>query len=274
MGCARQSNRGENLPSSPDYGIEVAKDESFSNAQDLKEESDLIIGEKVISTYNLNLETLDFEKSREEMERLIKDKKGYIENSDIRFSGYEYSKKYKNGDFSIRIPKDDVEEFIQNIQEIANVTKESTNKEDVTNYYRDTESRLTLIQSKEKRLIELLNQAEEVSDILTIESELTDTIYEKEMLEKELKSIDEKIEYVTVNVQLREVRNYSNTNTSDSSLKTKLKAAFSDSWFSFKRALENFSVWLVFAFPYFIIFFPILILIYFIIKKIRNRRRK
>lgn len=265
--CGSKSEEQDTPQSSQDYIGD--KGDGDSSADEEREEAGIPVGDKVISTYYINLETLEFEETREELDSLIKDNKGFVENSNIGFRGYEYSKNYRYGDFSIRIPKDNIEKFKLSLKNIGNITDESTNKDDVTKYYRDTESRLNLVSSKEKRLLELLEKAVKVEDIIAIESELTDTIYEKEMLEKDLKSIDEKIDYATLNLQLIEVRNFSNTEKSNSSFATRLKAAFKDSWFAFKLAVENFFVWLVFALPYLIIIVPTIILVILFIRRRR-----
>ncbi len=269
--CGSNNKSTDPPVSNPDYSSD---NNATVSTSDIQEKSiGIPIGDKIISTYAITLETLEFEKTRENLDILIKDHNGVIENSNIRFIGSKYSKNYRYGDFSIRIPKDNIEAFNLALKDIGNIINESTNKDDVTKYYRDTESRLKLVTSKEKRLNELLKKAVKIEDIIAIESELTNTIYEKEMLEKDLKSIDEKIEYTTVNLQIREVRNFSNTNKSSSSFGIRFKSAFKDSWFSFKSSVENLFVWLVFALPYLIIIVPLIILVFFFIKKIRKRRR-
>lgn len=270
--CSSKSNdRGDMPQSSPEYTGDVADMDSGSDGE--REEAGIPIGDKVISTYYMNLETLNFDKTRDDLEGLIKKYNGFIENSNIGFNGYQYSKNYRYGDFTIRIPKDNIEDFNLSLKDIGNITDESTNKDDVTKFYRDTESRLKLVTAKEKRLLELLEKAVKVEDIIAIESELTNTIYEKEMLERDLKSIDEKIDFTTLNLHLIEVRNFSNTERSTASLGERLKAAFKDSWFAFKLALENFFIWLVFALPYLIIIIPIIILLIFFIRRKRRKNK-
>ena len=97
--------------------------------------------------------------------------------------------------------------------------------------------------------------------------------YEKEILEKDLKSIDEKIEYTTVNLNITEVRNFSNIEKSNSSLFTRLRTAFKDSLLSFKSAIENFFVFLVFALPYIITIVIVIMFVLLFIRKLRKRRR-
>ena len=275
--CSNNQNKGDDSSAgSPNYiEDEIADGESTDSPQaDMEEQGkadSLLQGDKVISTYYMTLETMDFENARKDLDALIKKHKSFVENSNIGFRGYEYSRNYRYGDFSIRIPKENLELFKTELKEIGNIINESVNQDDVSKYYRDNESRLKLVTAKEKRLLELLEKAVKIEDIIAIESELTDTIYEKEMLEGELKSIDEKIEYTTLNLNLIEVRSFSNTAKADSSLLIRLKAAFRDSLFAFKIALENFIIWIVFVLPYLVIIIPIIILIVFFIKKFRNK---
>lgn len=241
---------------SPSSGFPPQVDMDAGNVEMDKENPDgneFSEDNKVISNYYLNLETLQFEKSKAELETLIKTSKSYIENSNVGFRGYEYSRNYRYGDFSIRIPKENLESFKAELGNIGNITYESKDTQDVTKFYRDTESRLKLVTAKEERLLALLDKAVKIEDILAIESEYTDTMQEKEMLQKDLESIDGKIEYTSLNLQLTEVRSYSNTESADFSLLFRLKNAFKDSLFAFKIAIENFIVWLVYAIPYIVV---------------------
>ncbi|WP_160198490.1 DUF4349 domain-containing protein [Senegalia massiliensis] len=249
---------------------EISDEEADFNTPEV-ERSEIAEGEKIISTYFMSLETLDFEKTRSELESLIEKHKSFIENSNVNFRGSSYSKNYRYGDYSIRIPEEGLEKFKTDLSQIGNIIEESKNNQDVTKLYRDTESRLKLVTSKEKRLLELLEKAEKIEDIIAIESELTNTIYEKERLEKSLKSIDEKIEYTTLNLQLIEVRNFSNTDNVDNSLITRLKNAFTNSIFAFKIALENFIIWLVYALPYILILGVLVLLGVIFIKKRKKK---
>lgn len=247
--------------------------EDSATEYDLSEEtsSQVLERDKIISSYFTTLETLDFDKTKNELDSLIKKYKSFIDNSNISFMGYEYSKNYRSGDFSIRIPAENLDSFKDEIKNSGNVIYESVNREDVTDFYRDSESRLKLVEAKEKRLLALLDKATKIEDIIAIESELTNTIYEKEQLEKSLKSVDEKIEYVTLNLNIQEVRNFSNTDRADSSLGLRIKNALKDSIFAFKLAIENFIIWMVFALPYILIILPILILLIVFIRRRKKR---
>lgn len=270
---ACSSSKNDISPSSDggNIGNEIAQEDMDSSGA--KEEFGIIPeGEKVIKNYYISLETLDYEKMKVDLDSLIKKHNSFIENSNVGFRGYEYSKNYRYADFTIRIPKEKLEAFKIDLEKIGNLTNESTDSQDVTKFYRDTESRLTLVKSKEKRLLELLEKAVKIEDIIAIESELTDTIYEKEMLERDLKSIDEKIEYTTLSLSVSEVRNFSNVDKGNSSLMIRLKNAFKDSLFAFRLAIENFIIWFVYAIPYILLLGVLALLLVVFLRKRTNRK--
>ena len=67
--------------------------------------------EKVITTLNLEFETTEFEKTNDELDKLITKYKGYIEYSNISYNHYYDSVKYRYGEFTIRIPKENITSF-------------------------------------------------------------------------------------------------------------------------------------------------------------------
>ena len=135
---------------------------------------------KVITTVYLKFETLEFEKSNEELNELIAKYQAYVEYSNISYNQYYNAKNYRNGEFVIRVPREKIISFKTELNLIGNLTSENTNKQDVTKQYTDTESRLKVIEVKEGRILALLEKAERIEDIIALENQLSNTIYEKE----------------------------------------------------------------------------------------------
>ena len=63
--------------------------------------------------------------------------------------------------------------------------------------------------TERERLMELLSKAEEVADIIEIESRLSEVRYQIESLESQLRVIDNQVTYSTVYLSVREVELYS-----------------------------------------------------------------
>ena len=71
------------------------------------------------------------------------------------------------------MPKDKVEGFKSELKGIGNLISESTNKEDVTKEYRDTESRLNvLIHKRRKESWPYWKKLERIEDIIELENQL------------------------------------------------------------------------------------------------------
>lgn len=272
VGCsAKSSNISDSAPS------EQSGSESFDRPMDTKsissEESQLE-PEKVITTIDLHFETTEFENSTVELEKIIKKNKAYVENSNISYNRHYDNKSYRYGSFVVRVPKESIEDFKSELNGIGNITFESTNKEDVTKRYRDTESRLKVITTKEERVLALLAKAEKVEDIIALENQLSETIAEKEVLKASLMDIDNKVDFNTINIEIQEVEKLSNTETIETSFGTRIANAFSNSIYGFKNSMENLVISLIYLLPFILVLGIVIYLIYIARKKFSKRRDK
>ena len=196
-------------------------------------------GSKIIYTAYLTVETTEFENAQKEIEEKTKEFGGYFANMDL--SNYDSS--YRSGYFEIRIPAENLEAFLSEANQFGQVTSISKNAADVSEYYYDTESRLETEKAKLARLQELLSQAEDMSDIITIENEISNVQWEIDNLSGTLKSYDSQIEYATVTINLDEVYRI----TDDDAPLTfgqRIAKGFKDGVTGFGNAMEDLIVWL------------------------------
>lgn len=82
----------------------------------------------------------------------------------------------------MRVPAAEYEHFCEQVGSLCHVTYMSSSAENITEEYYDTDSRLKTAQIKLERLQELLSKADNMADIITIESAISDTEYEIESL--------------------------------------------------------------------------------------------
>ncbi|MGL6106503.1 DUF4349 domain-containing protein [Romboutsia sp.] len=87
--------------------------------------------------------------------------------------------------YQLKIPKNNVSKFIEEIRKYSNIVNTSTESIDVTTQYQDTESRIKVLKTREERLLELLKNAQNLSDTIKLEEALSDVIYKiKKLVEK------------------------------------------------------------------------------------------
>lgn len=236
-----QSSREDSPQDDYDYDEEVEESDSPAN----------IDPEKIITSLNLSFETLDFDDFREGIEKLIEENQGYIEHSNLWYGGY--SRAYRRGEYTIRVPRENLNRFKDHISELGHITNESTDRQNVTSQYRDTESRLRIVETKEERILELLETADLMSDIIELERELNNIVYEKEYLTQQLMGLDDRIDYSLVNLSVEEVDRLSTTEALDTNLGTRIKNAFTDSIHFFYNAMENLIIFFVYSIPFLIV---------------------
>ena len=162
-------------------------------------------GRKVILTAGIRMETTDFDTAAQAMAGLVEEFSGYFESRSL--SNYDA---YRVIRCTIRVPAERFEDFCGQMGEICHVLDLNTGEEDVGEAYYDTEGRLTTQRTKLERLQKLLSEAENMADIITIESAISDTELQIEYLTGSLRRYDALIDYATVTVDLREVYRLSN----------------------------------------------------------------
>ena len=225
--------------------------------------------DKVITTIDLQFETTEFDESNEKLNRIIEKHQGYVEYSNISFS----SRNYRNGDYVVRVPKGNVQNFKTDLNTIGNKTRESVNKQDVTKQYTDTESRLKVLEVKEERILSLMEKATKIEDIIALESELSQIIYEKESLQSNLMDLDDKVDFSTINLYIQEVEKISSTTTPHTTFGTKVIDAINNSIYFFKNTLQRLIIFLIYLLPFIVIFGIIGFAIYKGVIKYRKNRK-
>ena len=243
-------------------------------AGEMPVEDSILEPEKVITTIYLEFETTEFDKTTNELNKLIEKYKAYIENSNISYNQYYNNKSYKYGSYVIRVPKSDVTSFKTELNGIGNMISENTSKEDVTKYYRDTESRLKVVTTEEERILALLEKAEKIEDIIALENQLSNIIYEKESLQSSLINIDDKVDFSTISVNVQEVEKLRNTETVETTFGTKIKNAIEDSLFGFKNTMQNFVITFIYLIPFSIVLGVLVYIGYIIFRKIRKNNTR
>ncbi|PYG88790.1 uncharacterized protein DUF4349 [Ruminiclostridium sufflavum DSM 19573] len=162
------------------------------------------VNQKIIFTGQVNLETLDFEKTKTDLCQYISSAGGFIQSSTVQGSGIGYGG-LKSAEYVFRIPKAGYNQAFIDLRKFGTVVLEQSNGEDVTERYFDTEARLKSLKIQQERLQELLKKADKMEDILKIEKELQTTLYEIENCTGTLKKWDSLVEYSTLNVNISEV---------------------------------------------------------------------
>lgn len=233
---------------------------------------------KIIKNADLSLETMEYDGAYGLISEITAGFGGYIESSSIEGESlYNQQRGYKSdrwAQFTVRVPAEQLYNYIDALAEDFNITHKSESANDISDQYYDTAARLSNLQVQEKRLLELMEQAGQLADLLEIERELANVRYEIETLTASLKRMDSKVSYSTVNISLQEVFEYQEKVTPPRTFADRIKDAFEGSADNFLDFCEELLIALIYAAPILLFFAVIILAVIFVIRLIRKAFRK
>ncbi len=197
---------------------------------------------KLIKTVHMNVETENFEELIQILQNRIEALGGYIEQ--FSSHGMESS---RFSDITARIPKNQLDSFLETVEGEANITYRQESVEDVTLSYVDLESHKKMLLKEQERLLELLDEAMTIEDIITIEGRLTDVQYQIESMESQLRTYDNQIDYSTVYLSIEEVVRY--TPQEPENVWEQIQTGFTENLYSVLDGLKAFFVGLIIHIP-------------------------
>ena len=215
---------------------------------------------KLIRTVDLSVETREFDRMIEELDRQVEAVGGYVEyRSTYNGSLYSTYRSQRSADMTIRIPQDKLDGFLDAVDGISNVISRNDRVDDITLTYVDLKSHKEALETEQARLLELLAKAQSVEDIITIEERLSNVRYQIESMESQLRTFDNQVDYSTVTMNIQEVKEL--TPASKESAWEQIRSGFVDSLYSIGRGAEEIGIWLLVNSPYLLILGVVLILV-------------
>lgn len=233
------------------------------------------IERKLIKTVHLNLETENYDSLMVGLEQEIEALGGYIEYKDAYHGNYNsrtnsYRNRYAN--ITARIPAARLDEFTKTVGEIGNITYESESVEDVTLKYVDLSSHKKMLVAEQERLMELLENAGSMEDIITIESRLSEVRYQIESMESQLRTFDNQVDYSTVHINVEEVERY--TPQPEKSTWERIKTGFGENVYRVTNGIKNFAIEFVIAIPIILVWAIVITAGVIVIRVIIKRKNK
>ena len=251
------------------YDMESAKSEDGGLTGDT-DSTVLPEGRKWIITVNMSAETEDLDALMEALNGKISGLGGYVEDQDSYNGSMYSSRRYRSASLTVRIPAERVDEFTEEMSGIANVVSTNLSREDITLSYVATESRVKALQTEEARLLELMEQAETMADLLEIESRLTDVRYELENRASQLRLYDNQVDYATIYLSIDEVQEY--TPVEEPTVWERISGGFVSSIKGVGNGLLDLLVWVLAKSPYLVILGGVTVGVVVLVKKRKARK--
>jgi len=264
----------------PEAGLKMAADPSAGTAQNnaAPESSggSVLANRKLVKSVDLALETREFDKAVQQIGTLVTSLGGYMENSSVSGQSLSYRGDYfqRYASFTARVPVDQLDQVTQQLGTLCNVTSRSENVSDITDSYYDVDGRLKALRVEESRLLALMEKAEKLEDMLTIEQHLSDVRYQIEDLTGQKQRYDSQVSYSTVTISLQEVAEYSQVQNQPETFGKRVADAFHNSLRFIKRFAQALVLFLVTVLPFALVYGAIAALVVWLVLKLVRRLRK
>ena len=231
-------------------------------------------GNKIIKTAYMDMETYDFDETLQKMEGLLTGMGGYVESSSVsgqslQNDGYVRRRAH----FEFRVPQDSFLEFLNSVGDLGNVIDSSKGGQDISYQYMDTEARLESLEVQEERLLSILEKADKIEDVITLEQELSRIRYEIESLQGQLRHWDNLVSFSRVSVDVTEVREYTDVTEQPDTLGQRIGDTLRRSFKSLVNFLETVLVVLTAILPYLLLLGVIALIVILIVRAATKKQR-
>ncbi len=236
-----------------------------------------IISSRVyIQNADIIMETLKYDESVSGIEALVEKYGGFIQNRTVNGDGAISSGYYsaRSARYVFRIPKDNFEPFMSELQQFGSITRNQTYVDDVTDEYYDYKIRLDTLNEQKKRLDELISQAKDINDIIVLENAVEETIYEIESIKGSLNRLESLISYSTISLNLDEVFESTLIRTVPQTFGERVRDRFRNSFENIKNGIEDFGVFIFGSILEIVLVLAVIAVLILIILKINKRAHK
>lgn len=256
-----------------EFDMEEYKSADSAVFEEAPENPGALEGRKLIRTVGLEAETREFDQMMSSLEEQVGDLGGYIENMET-YNGSSYSDYVSSryASLTVRIPSGKLDLFLQTVSDISNVVRRRDNVEDVTLSYVDMESRRNTLRTEQERLMSFLEKAETIEEIITIEERLSEVRYQLESMESQLRTLDNLIDYSTVNINVSEVRELTQIQEEEPGPGKRIADGFMGSLRDIGDGLMESAIWFLTHIPYLVIWAAVIAAALAVWMKARKRR--
>ncbi len=160
------------------------------------------IDRRVIRSGDLELFVTDVPAAVRQARDLVTDRGGFLASSTSR----TLSDDDERADLSFEVPSDVFETVMNDLRNIAYVVRvghETTSSQDVTEEYVDLTSQLANLSATEARFVELLEEADTISEILSVENEISRIRGEIERIQGRVNYLEQRTDFSRIYVSFQ-----------------------------------------------------------------------
>lgn len=280
LGCAAQKSAqysygGDSSPSAP---AENAGDSAEMGSQEIAGIAGMGAAsdsQKLIYIGEMEIESEQFEADYAALKEQVSAMGGYLAGETLSGTApVAYGDAGRYGELVARIPTEHFQAFLDDTDGRMDIVRRHVDVQDITEYYYDNETRITLLETRYAKLEEHLRSAERMEDIIALEQEMSEILSELDELKGTRRHLDHQVAYSTLTIEIREVVRSSGVATSKEGVGSRMGEAFNGTLRAIGVFFENAAVFLVGASPLLLMLAVIAVVVLVCVRAGKKRRAK
>lgn len=230
------------------------------------------ISEKKIRTVNMSLECKSMESAAKELKDKVKAQGGYIESED--YSAISQWNDTKRMNFTIRLPKGNVDSFLDFLNGEGRILSKSENLQDVRLQYRDAKNHIKALETEQERILALMEKAETVDQLIALENRLTEIRYQLDSYNSEILDYDNKVDFSTIYLELQESIDGKINQSGNYSFFDRVRDGFFRNLFEIRLFFSDLALFVLVFIPQILLVLLAILAIVFANKKLLAKKKK
>ena len=230
------------------------------------------ISEKKIRTVNMSLECKSVENAAKELKDKVKAQGGYIESED--YSAISQWNDTKRMNFTIRLPKGNVDSFLDFLNGEGRILSKSENLQDVRLQYRDAKNHIKALETEQERILALMEKAETVDQLIALENRLTEIRYQLDSYNSEILDYDNKVDFSTIYLELQESIDGKINQSGNYSFFDRVRDGFFRNLFEIRLFFSDLALFVLVFIPQILLVLLAILAIVFANKKLLAKKKK
>ncbi|MBI4570861.1 MAG: DUF4349 domain-containing protein, partial [Chloroflexi bacterium] len=157
-----------------------------------------LLDRKIVQSTSVDLGVEEVGRSFQEIIRVAETNGGFVASS--AFSNVDDE---QIADLTVRVPAGSYQDVLAAVRAMGEVSKESSDANDVTEEYTDLAARLRTLEASEQRYLALLAQARTIEEILVVQDRLDGVRGQIEQVQGRVNLLDHLTDLATITVHLR-----------------------------------------------------------------------
>lgn len=230
------------------------------------------LSEKKIRTVTMSLECKNMDSAEKELKERVKTQGGYIESED--YSALSDWNDVKTMNFTIRIPKEKVDDFLDFLNGEGRIISKSENLEDVRLQYRDAKNHIKALETEQERILALMEKAETVDQLIALENRLTEIRYQLDSYHSEVLDYDNRVNFSTIYLDLQESINGKIHDTGSYSFFDQVRDGFIRNLIGIRGFFATIALFSLVFIPQILLVILFILGIVFLNKKLNKRKKE